>query len=154
MNLRLIEVFLPDEDAQKVPELLQDYSLIEIWQTNLCNHQNLVKILLSGEEAETAIDRLETHFSQVDGFRLILLSVEASIPRPSLPPEIGAELKKQQQEQELDTQISRINRHELYEDVSATVILTWTHILMVLLSTLLPPLVCCGMTELSLSVLW
>jgi uncharacterized hydrophobic protein (TIGR00341 family) len=137
MNLRLIEVFLPDEEAQKVPELLQDYSLVGIWQTNLYNHQNLVKILLSGEEAETAIDRLETYFSQVDGFRIILFAVEASIPRPSLPPEIGAELKKQPQEQELDTQISRINRHELYEDVSATVVLTWTHILMVLLSTII-----------------
>ena len=133
MNLRLIEVFLPDEDAQKVPELLRDYSLVGIWQTNLYDHQNLVKILLYGAEAETAIDRLANHFSQVDGFRIILLSVEASIPRPLLYPEIRAELK----EQELDTQRSRINRQELYEDVSATVILSWTHLLMVLLSTVI-----------------
>ena len=133
MNLRLIEVFLSEEDAQKVPELLQDYSLVGIWQTNLYNHQNLVKILLYGAEAETAIDRLANHFSQVDGFRIILLSVEASIPRPLLYPEIRAELK----EQELDTQRSRINRQELYEDVSATVILSWTHLLMVLLSTVI-----------------
>jgi len=133
MNLRLIEVFLPEEDAQKVPELLRDYSLVGIWQTNLYNHQNLVKILLYGAEAETAIDRLANHFSQVDGFRIILLSVEASIPRPLLYPEIRAELK----EQELDTQRSRINRQELYEDVSATVILSWTHNLMVLLSTVI-----------------
>jgi uncharacterized hydrophobic protein (TIGR00341 family) len=133
MNLRLIEVFLPEEDAQKVPELLRDYSLVGIWQTNLYDHQNLVKILLYGAEAETAIDRLANHFSQVDGFRIILLSVEASIPRPLLYPEIRAELK----EQELDTQRSRINRQELYEDVSATVILSWTHLLMVLLSTVI-----------------
>ncbi|MBW4548138.1 MAG: TIGR00341 family protein [Symplocastrum torsivum CPER-KK1] len=133
MNLRLIEVFLPEEDAQKVPELLRDYSLVGIWQTNLSNHQNLVKILLYGAEAETAIDQLANHFSQVDGFRIILLSVEASIPRPLLYPEIRAELK----EQELDTQLSRINRQELYEDVSATVILSWTHNLMVLLSTVI-----------------
>ena len=136
MNLRLIEVFLPDEDAQKVPELLQEYSLVGIWQTNLHKHQNLVKILLSEEEVETAIDRLETHFSQVDGFRIILLSVEASIPRLSIPPEMDFELK-QLQEQELDPQKSRINRQELYEDVSETVVLTWTHILMVLLSTII-----------------
>ena len=84
MNLRLIEIFLPEEDAQKVPELLRDYSLVGIWQTNLYNHQNLVTILLSGSEAENVIDRLETHFSKIDGFRIILLSVEASIPRPSL----------------------------------------------------------------------
>lgn len=136
MNLRLIEVFLPDEYAQKVAELLHDFSLVGIWQTNLHNHQNLVKILLSGEEVETAIDRLETHFSQVDGFRIILLSVEASIPRPSLPPETDFELKRLQK-QELDPQKSRINRQELYEDVSEAVVLTWTHILMVLLSTVI-----------------
>lgn len=137
MNLRLIEVFLPDEDAQKVAELLHDFSLVGIWQTNLHNHQNLVKILLSGEEVETAIDRLETHFSQVDGFRIILLSVEASIPLPPSPLKIGTELKQQLQKPELDIQISRINRQELYEDVSEAVVLTWTHILMVLLSTVI-----------------
>ncbi|HAJ59614.1 MAG TPA: TIGR00341 family protein [Cyanobacteria bacterium UBA8543] len=136
MNLRLIEVFLPEEDAQKVSELLKEYSLVDIWQINLHNHQNFVKILLSGEKVETVIDRLETHFSQVDGFRIILLSVEASIPRLSIPPEMDFELK-QLQEQELDPQKSRINRQELYEDVSETVVLTWTHILMVLLSTVI-----------------
>lgn len=136
MNLRLIEVFLPDEYAQKVAELLHDFSLVGIWQTNLHNHQNMVKILLSGEEVETAIDRLETNFSQVDGFRIILLSVEASIPRPSLPPETDFELK-QLQKQELYPQKSRINRQELYENVSDAVVLTWTHILMVLLSTVI-----------------
>lgn len=136
MNLRLIEVFLPDEYAQKVAELLHDFSVVGIWQTNLHNHQNLVKILLSGEEVETAIDRLETHFSQVDNFRIILLSVEASIPRPSLPPETDFELK-QLQKQELYPQKSRINRQELYENVSDAVVLTWTHILMVLLSTVI-----------------
>lgn len=137
MNLRLIEVFLPDEDAQKVAELLHDFSLVGIWQTNLHNHQNLVKILLSGEEVETAIDRLETHFSEVDSFRIILLSVEASIPLPPSPQEIGTELKKQLQKSELDIQVSRLNRQELYQDVSTAVVLTWTHILMVFLSTVI-----------------
>lgn len=135
MNLRLIEVFLPDKNAQKVSELLQEQSLIGIWQTDIANSQILVKILVSAQQAETIIDQLETHFSQESSFRIILLAVEASLPRRLLPEETVSQRKEQQPEQDLEVPTSRINRQELYEDVSKTVVLTWIYIVMVLLST-------------------
>lgn len=138
MKLRLIEVFLPDKNIQQLLEILQDYAPVGIWQTHLYDQQNLIKILTYGEEVEAVLDRLETNFFQVDGFRIILLSVEASIPQISIPPEIGAELEEQPRKQELDNiSISRINRQELYQDVSEAIKMTWTHILMVLLSTVI-----------------
>ncbi|MBE9129731.1 MULTISPECIES: TIGR00341 family protein [unclassified Coleofasciculus] len=137
MNLRLLEVFLPNEKAEQVQELLSENSLVGIWQTDLSNHQTLIRILLSAEEAEAVIEQLETHFAQVDSFRIILLSIEASIPRPSPPEKTGDEQKEQKLKQELEPQISRINRQELYEDISPTVALTGNHILMVLLSTII-----------------
>lgn len=137
MNLRLIQVFLPDENAQQVPELLQEHSLEGIWQTNLSNHQTLITLLLDAKEAETVIDRLDTHFSQADGFRIVLLGVEASLPQPVLSEAKGEKLNEQSLGQDLDTQLSRITRQELYEDVSKTVVLTWNHVLMVVLSTII-----------------
>lgn len=137
MNLRFIELFLPDEEAQEFPEVLQDYSLLGIWKTNLDNRQKLIKILLPGEQVETAIQLLETRFSKVDGFRIIMLSVEASIPRPSVPSETGAELTKELLPQQSEIQNSRVNRQELYENISESIALTWTYILMVLLSTVI-----------------
>lgn len=137
MNLRLIEAFLTDENSQRVPELLQAHSLLGIWQTKLSNGQSLVKILLFVKEAEAVIELLETHFAQESDFRIILLSVEATIPQPEISQETGSDLEEVQPSQALNTQGSRINRQELYANVAKSVVLSWTHILMVLLSTII-----------------
>ena len=137
MNLRLIEVFLPEVKAQKLPELLQEYALIELWQLKVADGQTLFKILLSALEAETAIELLETHFAQVPGFRIILISVEATIPLPQLPETATTGLNQSQPIQPPDLQISRINRQELYTDISKSVVLSLQHILLVLLSTII-----------------
>ncbi|WP_250123193.1 TIGR00341 family protein [Chroococcidiopsis sp. CCMEE 29] len=137
MNLRLIEAFLTDENSQQVPELLQAHSLLGIWQSKLSNGQILVKILLFVKEAEAVIELLETHFAQESGFRIILLSVEATIPQPEISQDTRSELKEVKLSQVLDTQGSRINRQELYANIAKTVVLSWSHILMVLLSTII-----------------
>lgn len=135
MSLRLIEVFLPQEKIQQLPDLIQAESLLGIWPLKISDQYSLVKIMVFAMEAEAVMDVLETHFSEVEGFRIILLSVEASVPRPQRPEEKLTQLDNQQSDDpELDPQLSRINRQELYEDIADTVILKWTHILMVILS--------------------
>ena len=138
MSLRLIEVCLPDENAQQVPELLQEYSLVETWTVQLADHHHsLVKILLLAKEAEAVLDLLENHFFHTDGFRIILIAVEVSIPRPELSKEASFEADPLPPEEESPLKVFRINRQELYEDVTHTVELTSTHLLMVLLSTII-----------------
>lgn len=137
MSLRLIEVFIPEENSQELSELLQNYSILGIWHINLSKNQILVKILVFAKEAEAVMDCLEIHFSQAEGFRLLLVAVEAAIPRPTMPEESASPLKKLNPEQEPEPQISRVNRQELYEKAAKTTVLTRNHILMVLLSTII-----------------
>lgn len=137
MSLRLIEVFIPEKNSQEVSEFLQKYSALGIWHIKLSNNQTLVKTLVFAKEAEAVMDCLEIHFSQAEGFRLILLAVEAAIPRPVMPEESASPLKELKLEQEPEPQISRVNRQELYEEAAKTTVLTRNHILMVLLSTII-----------------
>ncbi|MBW4650211.1 MAG: TIGR00341 family protein [Kastovskya adunca ATA6-11-RM4] len=135
MSLRLIEVFLPDETGDRIEDLLENYSFLGIWHEHLENHQLLVKILVYSKEVEPLIDCLGQKFSGVEGFRLLILPVEASIPRPELIESAVSEPDFAQNGENSDTPFPRINREELYVAVAESVRLSWTPILMVFLST-------------------
>jgi hypothetical protein len=137
MALRLIELFLPEDHSKFVQELLKDHHALGIWYEKLSEGKILVRVLLSAEETEAMMDLFEKHFSIVDGFRIILLPVEASIPRPEpseeeKPPEYG----EIQPEQPAETKIGRVSREELYNDISDSAKTTKTYIIMVSLSSI------------------
>jgi hypothetical protein len=125
MSLRLIEIILPEtESFEPLHELLEDHPVIEIWEDNISGKKILVKIL----------DLLEKKFGKTEGFRIILLTVEASIPRPEKPkkdqpeevPENNSETKN----------IGRISREELYADIDGSANITSVYLVLVVLSSI------------------
>ncbi|MGF1481935.1 MAG: TIGR00341 family protein [Cyanophyceae cyanobacterium] len=135
MSLRLIEVFLPADENEQVRALLSDYSFLGVWHEHLENGQLLVKILLYSKEVEPVIELLDSKFSTAEGFRILLLTVEASIPRPELlKPTVSEPKLAPSQTANI---LPRINREELYVDITQSVKLTWTQNIMVFLSTLI-----------------
>ncbi|MCJ8282456.1 MAG: TIGR00341 family protein [Rivularia sp. ALOHA_DT_140] len=64
-------------------------------------------------------------FTHVEGFRLLLLPVEASLPR----------LESPQDTIDLLTAPNRINREEIYTNVAASIHFSWTQIALLLLSS-------------------
>jgi uncharacterized hydrophobic protein (TIGR00341 family) len=136
MALRLIELILPEDQLQYAQGILKDCQAIGIWNENLQENKVLIRILLPAERTEEAMDTFEKHFSIVDGFRIILFPVEASIPRPQEPEE---ELAKQEDippEQQLASNIGRISREELYNDIADSSRITKVFIIMVALSSI------------------
>jgi hypothetical protein len=87
MALRLIELFLPEKSAGSVEKLLDEKQLLGIWRERLDTEQVLVRVLLRTEDTEAVMDRFDKHFSTAEGFRLMLLPVEATLPRPEVPEE-------------------------------------------------------------------
>lgn len=124
MNLRLVEVYLPEEKGDKFEKLVAEYSYEEVWQKKLENNQLLFKILLSSGEVEPLVDSLVNSFTNVEGFRLLLLPVEASLPRLESSEENG-----------LPKAPTRINREEIYTNVATSVHFSWTQISLLLLSS-------------------
>lgn len=131
MALRLVEILAPADYLDAVLGFVRDHAHQGCWSQPLTEKTCLVRVLLTAGEAEAIIDTLEKRFSNVEGFRLLLLPVEASIPRPkeSSPPIPGEEGGAAPPKRGF-----RISREELYEDLKEGAELTPVFAVMVVLS--------------------
>ena len=139
MSLRLIEIILPEtEDLERLRELLQDHPVIEIWEDNISGEKIIIKILVKAEESEKILDLLEKRYSKTEHFRIILLPVEASIPRPDKPKN-GDEPEAPVQEnndKEKSSAIGRISREELYAEMNGRANISSVYLVLVVLSSI------------------
>ncbi len=135
MALRLIEVFLPAEEKTRFDQILKEHKILGSWQEGLAEGKILIKILLPAEETGEVLDLMEKHFASVEGFRVILLPVEASIPRPQPEEETKSEAQ-QRAEEKPSKKVAGISREELYADIEETAQLSWIFIVLVILSSI------------------
>ncbi|RZM79608.1 TIGR00341 family protein [Leptolyngbya iicbica] len=138
MSLRLIEVFLPDDCTQQVETLLADQTIINTWYEPRFQDQVWVRILVQTQDAETIVDQFFDQFHDIEGFRLLLLVVEASLPNSDQEDREVTELpSKSELKTDLNPQLARINREEIYDRVAQSANLSWVQLAMVILSTLI-----------------
>jgi hypothetical protein len=90
MALRLIEMVLPEQDGEEVLELLKKHKMLEHRQIRLSDGEVLVRILLDAEQSAAVLDLLGERYAGKEGNRVVILAVEATLPRASqrrpLPP--------------------------------------------------------------------
>ncbi len=132
MPLRLIEVSLPEEEADHVGELVAELPILEQHTMHLHDERAMVRVLLDANHAEQLSDALSRYFGRRDVYRIISLPVEATVP---VVPRDDA----QAQEEEPDIPLrktNRISREELYNDVASGAKLTWVYVATVALSTI------------------
>ncbi|HZE21218.1 MAG TPA: hypothetical protein VE082_04110, partial [Desulfobaccales bacterium] len=133
MPLRLIEMVLPADHVAEAKEVFREQSLVDVWYDQLSETQVLIKVLVEVEHSEELIDSLDKYFSVVEGFRLILLPVSASIPR------IEEEENKEEETlspEDQKRQAERVSREELYAQIADTIKVGRTYYIMVILSTI------------------
>jgi uncharacterized hydrophobic protein (TIGR00341 family) len=114
--LRLIEMLCPEERGAEVEELVRPHEPTGLWQNRLLDGKIMVEILLPAEKAEAVLDELEGRYRGLEGFRILLLNVEAALPRPEPEAEKMAVPPVQEPAKRGP---ARISRQELYADVSA-----------------------------------
>jgi uncharacterized hydrophobic protein (TIGR00341 family) len=132
-----MEMVLPHRHAEGIEQLLEGRRVHDVWRDALPEGRTAVKALLPAEGAEAVLDLLEERFSHIEGFRIVLLSVEATLPR------IGEERKEEPaaggaaavEGEPEERRIGRLGREELYSDVRDTVKVSGTYVAMVVLST-------------------
>jgi uncharacterized hydrophobic protein (TIGR00341 family) len=130
---RLIE-FYTSWPTEKVAETLGELSAGRTWVTATPDKQNHVRLLVDARETERLIDDIGSRFTSDGTFRLFLLPVEASLPRPKKPepeekePE-GVEVKEAPPPQ-------RVSREELYADLTEGLGVTGQFLTMVALAAI------------------
>lgn len=134
MPQRVIKVILPRSREQQVIEMLATMDHLGYWLEESSSHNVVFSILAESGQSEQIMDLFEKQFSYVEGFRLILFPVEASLPRIIKEKEAGDQ--KDLKKPKINGLFSRISREELYADVKEGSILSSFYILMVFLSTI------------------
>ncbi len=135
MALRLIEMVLQEKDGDDVRALLNECKVLEHRQIRLVNGEILVRILLDAEQSEAVLDLLEKRYAGGEGNRVVILPVEATLPRPEAVPEPEATAALEQSPP-AEKPPQRIGREELYEDIKDGARLSRVYMAMVVLSTI------------------
>lgn len=131
MALRLIEMVLPEKDGEEVLDLLKEYKVLEHRQLRLSDKEILVRILLDAEQSEAVLDLLGKRYASVEGNRMVILPVEATLPRPEPEPVVTPEQPPSEGKPP-----ERISREELYEDIKNGALCSRVYLTMTVLSTI------------------
>lgn len=115
MALRLMEIIVPQAHAPGVLELLADHPALGLWQESIAENHALIRVLLPTERTEVVSDVISNRFGNAEGFRIMLLAVEATLPRPEEPEKQADENGDEQGEK---AKRGRISREELYTEVA------------------------------------
>lgn len=121
MNLRLITIFVFVSEKTKVEQILKDHSVDEFWHDRIGDKKVITRALVPAQNSEKILDSLEGAFEGNEGFRVVILPVEGSVPRP---------------EKEKKKETSRISREELYTGITKNVEFSWIYIALVIFSVI------------------
>jgi len=111
MALRLVDVYRPEDSGTLEPPE-EDYTLLGHWAQTLDDGTRLDRILVEADEAETLIEWVDRAVG-VSDYRVVIQSVEATLPRPET--EDDSEAEAGEEESENDTSVGRLSREELYQ---------------------------------------
>lgn len=109
-----MEIYHPYDKENDIEKLLEDIDIIDFKSEKKSKKEVLTKIIISADKTDNVIDILEKKFSDSDIFRVVIISIEAVIPRP----EVDEEKKEKEKE---DESSGRISIEEIYNDVCGEV---------------------------------
>jgi len=138
----LLEFSIPDGDVDTVDSILEDAAVHHVRVAGSTNGRSSIQILLDAENVEPVSDALIGRYGHREDFRMILLSVAATMPRIEEPEPAAEEESSESSEQaaakaeEEERASARISRDELYESLSEASDLTTVYPVMVFLSTI------------------
>ncbi|MEX2586019.1 MAG: TIGR00341 family protein [Balneolaceae bacterium] len=145
MPLRQIDVVIPKEAQHEIDELLQDETIIHYWRDSGGEESDscLMKVVLDVSKTEPFLDRAEQLMGRYPDFRMVIMSVDATIPRIEEP-------KKDEEEEPADKESPepwerpleglRVSREELYTQISDGIKLNRIYLAMVVFSTIVAAL--------------
>lgn len=127
MSNRYLDVIIPGEARNQMEELLQNEEAGFWYKFCIDEQRSCYRLLVAENYTEKWMDLLEKHFKSYPAFKIVLLPVEAVLPREE--PEAQPEEEKQ------SNAFIRVSREELYVDMKDGATLSFNFIILMALST-------------------
>ncbi len=135
MAFRYMQIFVPQDADAKLDELLDGYEPLYTWHDGQGGSLRAIHLLVPADAAEPIMDRFEEVYGQSEGFHLVLLPVEAALPRLESQEDDGeAEQECDEAEEAPATQPGRVSREELYNEIVDMLTIDRVFLAMTLLS--------------------
>ena len=115
MALRLLEISVDAEHESRIAELIRHHGCAGSWRLESSGSGSVFHVVLPADKIEPLMDEIESASASIPDLRMVLLSVEASIPR--------IETQEEEEKEARKPSIGlgsgwRVSREELYEDAS------------------------------------
>ncbi len=149
MPLRKIEIVVPDEEESSCKELLDDETVIHYWRDHSEHSGYILNVLVDAVDTEKFLDKAEKKFNTSEGFRLVMMTVDATLPRIEKEDEENEDDEsdgdndangKVEEEEKGKIKNIRVSREELYTEISDAVDLNRVYLSLVMLSTVVAAL--------------
>lgn len=135
MALRLVEIVFPERYMSSVRSSLQDDpSILGFWEQDLIGEKAQVRVLVEIGKSESVLDLMEKRVGFTDGFRIVILPVEATLPAPEEPEK--KETTEAGGKETAKPLPGRVSRAELLSDLSPGGKITRVYLTTVLLSAI------------------
>lgn len=136
MSLRLLRILVDQGDRDRVLEILEEKGSPVHWCVPVDGERGMVDVVLPAAGNEPILDALEDAFRGKEAFRLLFLPLEATVPRlESDEDEEEEEDPEESEASEKEERIPlRVNREELYTDITEAAQTTTYYLTMVALS--------------------
>ncbi len=118
------------ETIKEAHNIAEEENVVGVWTDNLDKDEAVMRALVDAERTESLSDALTDRFGNEEGFRIMLFSVEATLPQPEEKEEEESEDSEEEQ------YIGRISREELYSSIRNSGEPDAVYLAMVVLSTL------------------
>lgn len=135
MSKRLIKIILPENYGKEAQNLLRNQESLSFWQEEAADGSSVISVLTDSGSSEEIMDLLEKKYSSVHGFQVVLLPVEASIPRTDKEDDHVTTSSRVITKTEKKIPL-RISREELYSDIVDSTKLSNIFVLLTILSTI------------------
>ncbi|MDZ7703048.1 MAG: TIGR00341 family protein [Trueperaceae bacterium] len=141
MPLRVLEAFLPDTSSDVLKEIIGQDAYAAVWQEQPNDTGLSIKMIMTVDQTEKVLDVLEYSYANIDRFRVVLLPVEATLPRIEDDPadtseQNGGVASNGTTSEPKEARRLRISREELYIDIISSTKFNAVYIATIVLSAL------------------
>lgn len=129
MALRLLDLVITESQADKLRKLAEELPIQKSDLYKLEDGGLAARLVVDAEDTEEVIEKLEKAFGDNEDFHLLVLPVEAVLPRPK------EEETTDTNEFEKKNRFIRISREELYDDMSEATKWSYNFVFLMVLSS-------------------
>ncbi len=104
-----MQITFPQVPPDDIARITKDIKVVNMWADHRDPGQSILQLIVPVEDCEQIIDHFQQRFGNSPGFNIMLMSLEAVIPRP----------KTETKEKKLPEESKKKNRHQPISTASA-----------------------------------